>query len=481
MPSLRRLLGREPDPFSTYQDSGVFRSVRRRERKHMRHRWQWIVLGICLVIIGLSGYSLWFYYHTQGKIQDPALGGRPVGAGSPFNVLLVGSDSRGTFTPEEQEELGAHAVGGERADSLILARIDPSTNRVVMVQFPRDYYVEIAGKGEDRISSALNDGRETLVRTVEQLTGLEVNHYVQVNLAGFRDLVDAIGGVEVCIPEPIPFDRQTGIEVTEDEVGMINFGGDRALRFVRARKVFGGGDFDRIRNQQRFLAAAIDKAMSRTTLLRPDRIVRMGNVAGDNMKVDRDTDLRELARIGGRFREFTPDTYEVYTAPHLGTARVGGASVVMPNEPVMEVLFDAMRRNRSPLETTQVPPIEPDTIRVGVYNGTFEAGVAGDVADSLRAATDGGNGGVDIVEVANADRFGFENTIIRYREEAENMARLVAAAMPNAELREGPTRRGIDVAVIVGERGMRTRPIVQLIPIPIPTRIAMRAAKDVIA
>ena len=350
----------------------MFRSVRRRERKHMRHRWQWIVLGICLVIIGVSGYSIWFYYHTQGKLIDPRLPGLPVVEGRPFNVLLVGSDSRGTFTEQEQHELGARAVGGERADSLILAHIDPSTNRVVMVQFPRDYYVEIVGRGPDRINSALNDGRRTLVRTVEQFTGLEINHYVQVNLAGFRDLVDVIGGVEVCIPEVIPFDRQTGIEVTEDEVGMIHFDGDRALRFVRSRKVFGEGDFDRIRNQQRFLAAAINKAMSRTNLLRPDRILRMGNVAGDNMRVDRDTNLTELARIGSHFREFSPDTYEVYTAPHLGTARVGAASVVMPNEPVAEVLFDAIRRNESPLQLTRVPPIEPDTVRVGVYNGTFE-------------------------------------------------------------------------------------------------------------
>jgi LCP family protein required for cell wall assembly len=465
---LKRLLRREPDPFSTYQDSGVFRSVRRRERKHMRHRWQWIVLGVCFAIIGVSGYSIWFYYHTQGKLQDPELEVPAAAEGRPFNVLLVGSDSRGTLTEQEQHELGARAVGGERADSLILAHIDPSTNRVVMVQFPRDYYVEIAGRGPDRINSALNDGRRTLVQTVEQLTGLEVNHYVQVNLAGFRDLVDAIGGVDVCIPEVIPFDRQTGIEVTEDEVGMVHFDGDRALRFVRSRKVFGEGDFDRIRNQQRFLAAAVDKALSRGTLLRPDRIMRMANVAGDNMRVDRGTDLRELAGIGSHFREFSPDTYEVYTAPHLGTARVGGASVVMPNEPVAEVLFDAIRRNESPLQLTRVPAIEPDTVRVGVYNGTFESGVAGAVAESLRAATDSGNGGVDIADVANANRFGFRTTIIRYGEEAEKMARLVAAAMPNAELREGPTPEGIDVSVIVGERGMRTRQIVQLIPIPIP-------------
>ncbi len=99
------------------------------------------------------------------------------------------------------------------------------------------------------------------------MTGIDINKYAQVNIAGFRDLVDAVEGVDICIAEPIPFDTATGIEVTEDEVGMVHFDGDRAIRFVRSRKVFGGGDFDRIQNQQKFLSAALSKITSPATFL----------------------------------------------------------------------------------------------------------------------------------------------------------------------------------------------------------------------
>ena len=470
---MRNPFKREPDPFAPSRYSDMFRGVRTRERKHMRHRWQWIVLGVFLVIVLISGFGIYKYYELQNDIQGDGpgdIGGGEVSENEPFNVLLVGSDSREGLTEEEQFDLGAEEVGGQRADTLILAHIDPDNDHIIMVQFPRDLYVDI-GDRDARINEPLIDGPRRMVSVVEDLTDLNITKYIQVNIAGFRDVVDAIGGVDICIPEPIPFDSQTGIEVTEDEVGMVHFDGDRAIRFVRSRKVFSGGDFDRIQNQQRFLSAAIRKLTSVESLLNPTRVLKLMDIAGDNLSTDKSITVLGVKRILDRFREFNPERYEAYTAPNFGVGAVGEASVVLPDYDSMKVLFEAIEDNESPAEADGVPNIAPNTIRVGVYNGTFEEGVASTAADELEEATRIQNGPVQIVEVTNAESFKFKETVILYNSdepEAEKMAELVSAAIPSAEVEEGRTQPGIDVAVIVGKKPSRIEKIAQILPLPLP-------------
>jgi LCP family protein required for cell wall assembly len=459
---------RSSDPFSATRWEGTVKGYAERKRrgKHMRRWWQWGLVALILVIAGAAGWGTWLYFNTQGKIQTDIEGVQGKrNELDPFNALLVGSDSRRGLTEEEQLELGANAVPGQRADTLILAHVDPRADFITMVQFPRDLYVQVRGR-EDKINSSLETGAGTVVRTIRELTGLEINQYVQVNIAGFRDLVDAIGGVELCITEPIPFDRQTGIEITEREVGMIEFDGDRAIRFVRSRH-FASGDFERIRNQQRFLAAAIDKVTSVSTLLNPSRITRLARVAGDNLETDQHTTINGLRRLAQDLRSFDPEHYEAYIAPNLGPATVDGAAVVLPDMQAMNILFEAVAKNESPARADDVPDIEPSTIRVGVYNGTFETGAAAKAAAKLKRATTTSSGPVDVVDVANADRLRYRRTVIRYAPQARAMAELVGAAIPGAELTRANTDEDVDVEVIVGRR-FRTDRIVQVVPIPIP-------------
>ena len=459
--------------------SDVFRSARERERKHFRHKWQWILLAIVVFIGAIAGYLMYYYYSLQADVQTPVPGVEPMERREdPFNVLLVGSDSREGLTEKQKLELGADDVEGggeaERADTLILAHIDPETSRVTMVQFPRDLWVPV-GKGKDKINAALIGGPERIVRTVEDLTGLSINHYVQINIAGFRDLIEAIGGVEVCVPEPIPFDEQTGLEVTEEQVGMVQFDGDDALRFVRSRN-FATGDFERIQNQQKFVAAALDKVLSSSTILRPGRVNDLADVARRNVEIDQHTTLKGLAEIGNKLRNFDPDTYEAYTAPNLGTgvATANGVevSIVEADADTMEVMFDAIRSNESPAEADGVPSIAPQTIRVGVYNGvSLDRAIAAPAARKLEAATTVGGEHVEVVEEANAKNFKFRGTTIvanSKEPEAERMAELVAAAIPGAEVQVGKTKPDVDVAVIVGRGRFRTEKITQILPIPIP-------------
>ena len=480
----RRNKGRHLSPD---QITGLIRSVRVRE--HSRLGWlkrKWVLVPLIIVVIlgAIGGYGLWYYYSLQGDIQEPIPEVVPLDdPEEPFNALLVGSDSREGLTEEEQDDLGAQDIGadgqaisGERADTLILARINPETNRVTMVQFPRDLYVPIAGGGSNKINSALLNSKGNLVQTVEDLTGLDINVYVQVNIAGFRDLVDAIGGVDVCIPEPIPFDSATGIEVTEEEVGMVHFGGDRALRFVRSRKVFGEGDFARIQNQQKFLAAAVNKITSVGTFLSFNKLLSVKRAAGKNLKVDSNTDLRELYNFMKRFREFNPANYEAYTVPNLGVGSNEAGSVVLPDETGMEVMFGAMARNASPQDAGNIPnDVDPSSVRVGIYNGTNPDEVIADPASKeLVEATRIDGGPVEVVEVANANRYNYRKTVVMYESDVSAEAELVAAALPGAKLKEGDTPIGVDVAVTVG-RQFEVQRLVELKPIDLPKPGALPA------
>lgn len=458
------LFRRQRDPLA---ETGLFRSVKRREHKRMRERWQWILLVFLVLLAAGGGYVARLYFGTQGEIQQDIPGVAEPLENEPFNALLVGSDSRRGLTPEEQIRLGAKAVEGERADTLILAHIDPKTNHVIMVQFPRDLWVPVAGHGTGKINSALAWGPGVLVETIERLAGVEINSYAQVNIAGFKELVDAIDGVDVCVSEPIPFDPQTGIEITPEEVGMVAFDGERALRFVRSRN-FPSGDFGRIQNQQKFLAAAIGKLMSVKTLLRPDRVRKALGVARKHIRIDTQSTIRDLVSLARRFRTFNPEDYEVYVAPTRGGSRIGGASVVLPDPVAMRVMFRAIRRNLSPAGADEVPEIDPSTVRVGVYNGTFADGVAHRAARKLREATRTPSGSLAIGPVANADRFDYKRHVIMHRPRAEAMARLVAAVVPGARLEPGRIPSGVDVAVIVGSRRFVTERLVQVLPLPIP-------------
>ena len=464
---MTRLFKRERDPFAASRYGDVFKSVRARQRRHMTHRWQWYVLGIFVAITAVCGFLIWRYYDLQCDISCGGVDTVKREEGEPFLALLVGSDSRTGLTEEEQLELGANAVPGQRADTLILAHIDPETERVILVQFPRDLWVPIAGGGENKINSALEGGQERMLRTINELTGLEINTYVQVNIAGFRDLVDAIDGVDICVPQAVPFDPNTGFQVTEP--GTIHFDGDLAIRYVRSRHAFPGGDFDRIANQQKFIAAALDKVTSVGTILQPGRILKLAEVAGNNLRTDAHMTPLGLKDLANQLRSLDPDRFEAYTAPNLGVGAVGEASVVLPDPDAMDFVFEAIGRHESPAEADGVPNIDPATVRVGVYNGIdLFRPYATEASRRLVEATGGQGKGLDIVDVANAPHFKFTENLIRYEPEAKEMAELVAAVLPNARLEEHSTRSGVDVAVIVGSKRFPTKELVQILPLPIP-------------
>jgi LCP family protein required for cell wall assembly len=470
---------RQPDPFAASRYEGMFRGARTRQRRKpwlLRHRWAWVSLIVLILIGAGAGYAAYQYFSLQGDLQEDIDNVKEADEGEPFNVLLVGSDSREGLTEEEKLSFGAddEGVTGERADTLILAHIDPAENHVTMVQFPRDLYVPLSTGEENKINAALETGKKALVQTVQDLTGLEINRYAQVNIAGFREVVDAIGGVDICITEPVPFDKQTGIEITQEEIDespLVHFDGERALRFVRSRN-FPNGDFGRIQNQQRFLSAALNKVTSIGTLMSPGRIGKLMAAARKNVKIDSGTDLTELRATLNRFRSFDPENYEAYTAPNLGLGWAGDASIVVADFETMEVMFDAIARNESPAEADNAPDIDVTTVNVGVYNGTFEEGIASAAADKLKAAITVGGDSVNIADIANADRSNYKGVVVRYDPEAldiEAKVELLEAALPTARFKEvDQTFVGVDIEVIVGKGRFAPEKVVQIKALPLP-------------
>jgi polyisoprenyl-teichoic acid--peptidoglycan teichoic acid transferase len=470
------LFGKGPNPD---RFAGMIRGVATRERRWMHRKWLWWVAGVILLLGAAGGYVLYLYSSTTAEIQDEGPDRdvvKPVRRPEidPFNALLVGSDSRKGLTKAEQERLRAGTetaegpVTGKRADSLILAHVDPQTDKVIMVQFPRDLWVPLAGGGKGKINSALERSNEHLIRTVSNLTDLEINRYAELNIAGFKDLIDAIGGVDVCIPREVPFDEHTGFQVLEP--GMIHMDGDRAVRFVRSRHAFEGGDLARIQNQQKLLSAALDKITSLETLLNFGRIRELLDVAGQNLSVDRGTSPIDLLRLGQRLRSFDPRHYEAYTVPNLGPGMIDEASVILPDRVAMKALFKAIERNRSPSRHDDYPNIDPGTIRADVLNGSGRDGAASRAAKALTAATRTAEGSLIVDQVADAGRSNHKRTLVLYNRkspETKRMARLLSAALPGSRARPGDIRFGVDVEVIVGKRFAVER-IVQINPIPIP-------------
>ncbi|HEX4942054.1 MAG TPA: LCP family protein, partial [Actinomycetota bacterium] len=309
------------------------------------------------------------------------------------NYLLLGSDSRAELTPEEQEQFGPDASlgGANRADTIMLLHTDPRLQKAIVVSFPRDLWVPIPGRGNDRINTAFEDGLRRggprqVAQTVANLTGLRIDHFLYVDLNGFQRIVETLGGVDMCIPAyhvntpgnlpaTLPNGEQTTIYY--DEVGYIadaNAGllikpgcqrlrGDQALAYVRARHLPCDfiPDFARIGRQQQFLRAVINQMLQPSMIVRAPSLVRPILSA---MHRDRGFRLSDLVALVGELRGLSTGAVEFRTVPAVA-AMIEGKSVLRM-DPSAERIFRAIRNGR-PIgnvgtELTSTPPTEASTI-----------------------------------------------------------------------------------------------------------------------
>jgi LCP family protein required for cell wall assembly len=306
-----------------------------------------LVIAVLLGCVGVLGGALWLEsaMHRQAVLTDYP--GRPAsGQGSTW--LLVGSDSRRGLTVEQQEALATGGdTGNGRTDTILLVHLPAfgSATATTMVSIPRDSYVPIPGYGRDKINAAFAmGGAALLAETVEQATGLRIDHYAEVGFSGFAVLVDAVGGVTVCPTEPID-DPLAGIKLP---AGCQKLGGGNALGYVRSRAT-PRADLDRMVDQRQFMSALLHRVTSPVTWLNPWRWYSVPRAAAGALTVDHGDHVWDLARLA----------WALHSSPVTLTVPIGeftnsdAGSVVVWDHEKAAALFDALAADQ-PVPSTVV-------------------------------------------------------------------------------------------------------------------------------
>jgi LCP family protein required for cell wall assembly len=316
-------------------------------RRGPRPRWGRIalVLGVILLVVVLGGGYL-YYQSLDSDLQradafSKVSGQRPVSAVSGAqNILLLGSDSR---DPDNKAKPGEW-----RTDTMILLHTTADDKKAVLISMPRDLYVNIPqsptspdlGNTKAKINAAFAWGGLPLaVQTVEGFTGVHVDHVVLVDFGGFKEVTDALGGVDLTIDQSI-----TSIHAPHRKFqkGVQHLNGEEALDWVRQRKQFPRGDFDRMRHQQEFIKALMDKAASTGTLGNPLKLNSFLQSVTKAMTVDNDFSLASTAFT---FRNIRSSDLTFMVSPNLGAQDVNGESVVVSDKQKAAALYDSVAKD----------------------------------------------------------------------------------------------------------------------------------------
>ncbi|MBF6356835.1 LCP family protein [Nocardia higoensis] len=289
-------------------------------RRRKRHPFRWFLVFLLVLLIG----SVAGLMNLDGKLtRIDALADYPdrVGDTPGTNWLLVGSDGRSGLTAEQERELATGGeVGPERTDTIMLVHV-PRSGATTLISLPRDSYVSIPGHGRDKLNASFAlGGPQLLVQTVEVATGLRIDNYAQIGFAGFADVVDALDGIDVCLPQAID-DPLAGINLP---AGCQHLDGPEALGFVRTRAT-ALADIDRMNNQRLFMSALLQKATSTATLANPLRLWPLASGTAKSLKVDEGDHLWDLGRLGWAMRGETIAT----TVPVGGFDDVSGSGNVL--------------------------------------------------------------------------------------------------------------------------------------------------------
>lgn len=261
--------------------------------------------------------------------------------GEPVTVLIAGVDAGSGPSIAESMRDGEWEPGSYRSDTIMVAHVSADRQKAYLISIPRDAWVRVPGHGRNKINAAFAIGGPRLyLDTVEQLSGLEMDHVAILDWNGFRDLTTAIGGVEVYIPEAVD-DVSQGVRW---EKGRHVLEGDRALKYVRQRHGLPSGDLDRINRQQNFVRAAMRKMLSTGTVSNPVKVTNVLEAVTQNLTVDdtfTDERIRELALS---LRGLDGEDVRFLTVPTRGLGKVGGQSVVRLDLTRTREMFLAMER-----------------------------------------------------------------------------------------------------------------------------------------
>ena len=292
-------------------------------------------LVAAVLIIAFVGTYFWLDGKLNKSVSLPATTAQSAGT----NWLIVGSDSRQGLTTQEiiQDHVGFDE-GTSDSDSLMLLHLGGP--KPVLISIPRDSYVNIPGHGDNKINAALAFGGPTLlVQTVEEVTGLRINHYMGIGFQGLVSVVNNVGGVRVCLPTAIQ-DAYSGVNLS---AGCHNLNGTQALAFVRDRHSFATSDLQRIQDQRYFLKALLSKATSPGVYLNPFTAYPFASTAASSISVDKGTSLYDLSQAAFALRNPETGTVPIANAAYE-TSNAGEA--VLLNQSEAQQLFNALKDDK---------------------------------------------------------------------------------------------------------------------------------------
>ncbi|MFI6940175.1 LCP family protein [Streptomyces sp. NPDC050418] len=367
---------------------------------------------------------------------------RPSG-GDGMNVLLVGTDGRDKITEEERRKYRLGGAPCHCTDTIMIVHISADGERASIVSLPRDSYAEApahtdrnSGKKHHTHPIKLNaayaeGGPQLTVRTVEHMTKVKIDHYLEVDFTSFMKTVDVLGGVEICTTSPMK-DSYTGLDLA---AGRHHLRGGEALQYVRSRHIDGAADLGRMQRQQRFLAAVIAKATSSGVLLNPVKFRDVTRTILGSVRADRSFGTDEMLDLGRAMRGFTPASSEFTSVPigQMGYVVKGIGSTLKWDPKRSEKLFDALREDRplAPLtrkKKATLVDVAPQQIRVQVANGTEVSGLGSRVDKALRKTGFRTTG-------APRDAAPVARTLVEYDPRWDRSARSLAIALPGSQLK----------------------------------------------
>ncbi|WP_300681124.1 LCP family protein [Nocardioides sp.] len=306
------------------------------------------LLAILLVIAAALAYVGWHTSHQITRIPDvfSGLGERPArstgAAAGALNVLLLGTDRRSDVpTTGSDAQAGAWEAGAQRSDTMMVLHLSADRRNASLVSIPRDSWVPIPGHGTAKINAAYSWGGPRLaVATVEQLTGLRIDHLAVVDWDGYKAMIDALGGIDVTVPKTVydSYRKQTWT------AGVHHLDGAQALLYARERSGLPGGDLDRVKRQQAVLRALSGRTLAAAT--NPWTAYRLVNALTQHLSVDAGWSTGDLVSLLTSVRHLSSSAVSYLTIPTAGTGMTQGQSVVWVDRAESAPLWKAIGEDR---------------------------------------------------------------------------------------------------------------------------------------
>jgi LCP family protein required for cell wall assembly len=314
-------------------------------RKARRHRALLTIAAAVSALVLLTSGGAWaLTSYVTGHLGRLSAGTSGTPSSGPLNILVAGVDERSGLTPQQQAALHVGHDVSTNSDTLMLIHVPADHSYIQVVSLPRDSWVNIPGHGMNKINAAFGlGGPKLMVQTVQAATGLVINDYVEVNFLGFVKVIDALGGVNICLPFAVD-DAYSGLHMS---AGVHHVDGITALEYARDRHSFAASDLARIDDQQQLMATILSKAISTGTLSNPFKLRQVISSVTSAIQVDQGFDLTSLAsQLSGT----RPQDVAFTTVPlaNLNYQTPSGESAVLWDAAAAGQLFAQIKADQRP-------------------------------------------------------------------------------------------------------------------------------------